>query len=205
MDLLGYFKQKTGDAGRPYQKGSRRPRGRRAPALLLVWLCAPQGQTLEPFTKVGNEQAFQEDCLDMGKKKSEIVPGGVAEYIAKCPKDVQGALKGIRAAIHAATPKAMETVSYFRFPGYHLTRSTRSGQGGDYAYNGMAVWFSYKKPFVRLHIWPAAIKAHKKELARYKTSVGAIYFPDDKKIPSVLVKKLVKESIKVMKVVSKKK
>jgi len=108
---------------------------------------------------------------------------------------VQASLKGIRGAIRAATPKAMETVSYFRFPGYHYA--------GEYAYNGMVAWFSYKKPFVRLHIWPAAIKAHKKELATYKTSVGAIYFPEDKKIPPALVKKLVKESIKAMKYASK--
>lgn len=133
----------------------------------------------------------------MGKKKTDIVPGGVTEYIAKCPKDVQGALKGIRAAIKSATPKAMETVSYFRFPGYHYA--------GDYAYNGMVAWFSYKKPFVRLHIWPPVIKAHKKDLAAYKTSVGAIFFPEDQKIPLPLVKKLVKESVRAMKDASKKK
>jgi uncharacterized protein YdhG (YjbR/CyaY superfamily) len=133
----------------------------------------------------------------MGKKKSEIVPGGVAEYIVKCPEDVQVTLKGIRAAIRATTPKAMETVSYFRFPGYHYS--------GYSAYNGMVAWFSYKKPFVRLHIWPSVIKAHKKELASYKTSVGAIFFPEDMKIPPALVKKLVKESIAVMKEKSKKK
>ncbi|MBV9159652.1 MAG: DUF1801 domain-containing protein [Candidatus Kaiserbacteria bacterium] len=131
----------------------------------------------------------------MGKKRSEIVPGGVAEYIAKCPKAVQPTLKQIRAAIRAAAPKATETVSYFQFPGYHYP--------GEYAYNGMAAWFSYKKPFVRLHIWPVVIKAHKKELAMYKTSVGAIYFPEDKKIPSALIKKLVKESVKVTKASAK--
>lgn len=132
----------------------------------------------------------------MGKKKSDIVPGGVSEYIAKCPKDAQTNLRGIRAAIRTAAPKAMETVSYFRFPGYHFA--------GDYPYNGMAAWFSYKKPFVRLHIWPSVIKAHKNtELSKYKTSVGAIFFPEDAKIPATLIKKLVKESIKVMKAASK--
>lgn len=141
----------------------------------------------------------------MGKKKSEIVPGGVSEYIAKCPKDVQAALKAMRTAIRAATPKAMETVSYFQFPGYHYTPSTRSGQAGSYVYNGMVAWFSYKKPFVRLHIWPDVIKNHKKELAMYKTSTGAIFFPEEEKIPSALIKKLVKESIKTMKEKSKKK
>ncbi len=131
----------------------------------------------------------------MGKKKSDIKPGGVAEYIAKCPRAVQPALKGIRAAIRAVVPDAMETVSYFQFPGYHLR--------GDYTYNGMTVWFSYKKPFVRLHIWPAALKEHKKELAMYKTSVAVVFFPEDKKIPLPLVKRLVKASIQAMKDASK--
>jgi len=117
------------------------------------------------------------------------------EYIANCPKDVQATLKGIRAAIRVAAPKAMETVSYFRFPGYHYS--------GYSAYNGMVAWFSYKKPFVRLHIWPAVIKAHKKELAIYKTSTGVVFFPEDKKIPLAFVRKLVKESIKAMKDASK--
>jgi uncharacterized protein YdhG (YjbR/CyaY superfamily) len=93
--------------------------------------------------------------------------------------------------MRAALPKSMETVSYFRFPGYHYA--------GDYAYNGMVAWFSYKKPFIRLHIWPKVIKAHKKELAGCKLSTGAIGFPEDKKIPLALVKKLVKESVKAMK------
>lgn len=127
----------------------------------------------------------------MAKKKSEVKPGGVAEYIAKCPKGVQGALKGVRAAIRQVAPDAVETVSYFRMPGYFY--------GGAYAYNGMFVWFSYKKPFVRLHVWPPVIKDHKKELAGYATTTAIVSFPEGEKIPATLVKKLVKASLKTMK------
>ena len=127
----------------------------------------------------------------MAKKKSQIKPGGVTEYIAKCPKDTQGALKSLRAAIRQVAPDAVETVSYFQYPGYYYA--------GDYAYNGMFVWFSYKKPFARLHVSPPVIKNHKKEFAGYSTTTAIVSFPADKKIPATLVKKLVKASLKAMK------
>jgi uncharacterized protein YdhG (YjbR/CyaY superfamily) len=125
------------------------------------------------------------------KNKFEIKSGGVNEYIAKCPKGAQGALKSLRSAIRQVAPDAVETVSYFQYPGYYYA--------GDYAYNGMFVWFSFKKPFARLHVWPPVIKDHKKELAGYSTTTAIVSFPADKKIPSPLVKKLVKASLKAMK------
>ena len=127
----------------------------------------------------------------MAKKKSQIKPGGVTEYIARCPKDAQGALKSMRRAIRQVARGAVETVSYFQMPGYFY--------GGDFAYNGMFVWFSYKKPFARLHLWPPVIKNHKKELAGYLTTTAIVSFPADKKIPATLVKKLLKASLKAMK------
>ncbi|HSX18080.1 MAG TPA: DUF1801 domain-containing protein [Candidatus Saccharimonadales bacterium] len=131
----------------------------------------------------------------MAKKKSEIKPGGVDEYIAKCPKDIQDKLKSIRMAIRQVAPDAVETVSYFQMPGYFY--------GGNYAYNGMFVWFSYKNPFVRLHVWPPVIQDHKEELANYATTTAIVSFPTDKEIPVTLVVKLVKASLKAMKDKSK--
>ena len=131
----------------------------------------------------------------MAKKKSEIKPGGVAEYIAKSPKDAQSTLKSMRRAIRQVAPDAIETVSYFQMPGYFY--------GGDFAYNGMFVWFSYKKPFARLHLWPPVVKNHKKELQGFTTTIATVSFPTDKKLPSALVKKLVKASLKTMKARSK--
>lgn len=77
------------------------------------------------------------------------------EYIAGCPKEVQGKLKKIRAAIREVAPGSTETVSYFHIPGY-------SYEGYDYS--GMFAWFSFKKPDVRLHLRPPVIEDHKKEL-----------------------------------------
>ena len=83
------------------------------------------------------------------------MPGGIDEYIADCPKQVQAKLADMSAAIRAVAPDAIETVSYFGMPGY-------SYEGYDY--NGMFAWFSFKAPFVRLHVRPQALVDHKKEL-----------------------------------------
>lgn len=124
------------------------------------------------------------------RKPGLIVPGGIDEYIADYPKDVQGKLELMRAAIQEIAPGSIETVSYFQIPGY-------SYEGYDY--NGMFVWFSYKKPYVRLHIRPPVIDDYKKELTGYRTTKSIVSFSSDKVIPVPLVKKLVKASIKVMK------
>jgi len=114
----------------------------------------------------------------------------VDEYIAKCPKEAQGKLRKIRAAIRGVAPDATERTDYFDIPGY-------SYEGYDY--DGMFAWFSFKKPNVRLHVRPPVLQEHKKELVGYATTKSIISFPADKAIPIRLVKKLVKASVNVMK------
>ncbi len=127
------------------------------------------------------------------KKSREIKAGGVDEYIAKCPKKIQIELLSIRETILSAAPDAIETVSYFDIPGY-------SYEG--YGYNGMFVWFSYKAPYIRLHVRPQALVRYKKELVTYTKTKAIVSFPPDKKIPKSLVKKLVMASLKDMKEVA---
>ena len=115
---------------------------------------------------------------------------GVDKYIANAPKDAQTKLNEIRATIRKAAPGATERTDYFQFPGY-------SYEGYDY--NGMFVWFSFKKPYIRLHLRPPVIQDHKKELAGCATTKAIVSFPADRAISMALVKKLVKASIKVMK------
>ncbi len=124
------------------------------------------------------------------KKSRPIKPGGIDEYIAGCPEQVQGRLADMRTAIQAVAPDAIETVSYFDMPGY-------SYEG--YEYNGMFAWFSFKVPFVRLHVRPQALVDHKKQLEGYPTTKAVVSFPVEKPIPKALVKKLVKSSLKSMK------
>ena len=123
--------------------------------------------------------------------KHKIAPGGVDKYITECPPDVQANLNKIRSIIRAVVPGATETLSYFQFPGYHYD--------GDYFYNGMFAWFSYKSPFIRLHVYPEVIKHHEKELQEFSKGVGAVYFPQEKPISQKLVEELVRESLQAMK------
>jgi uncharacterized protein YdhG (YjbR/CyaY superfamily) len=125
-----------------------------------------------------------------GKKSDVIVPGGVDEYIKKMPEDARVRLREIRAATQAAAPRSTETVSYFEMPGYSYA---------GYDYSGMFAWFSFKAPFVRLHVRPPVLDDHEKALGDYPATKAIVSFPVDKPIPKALVKKLVKASIKVMK------
>lgn len=123
------------------------------------------------------------------KKTITIKPGGVDEYIKKYPKEFQKQLRDMRAAIRDVAPDAIETVSYFDIPGY-------SYEG--FEYNGMFAWFSFKFPYIRLHVRPVAITSYKKELEKYIKTKAIVSFPAKNKIPKTLVKKLVKSSLKEM-------
>ncbi len=114
----------------------------------------------------------------------------VTQYIAACPKEVQSKLSDVRLAIQKAAPKSQERMDYFEMPGY-------SYEGYDY--DGMFVWFSYKKGYIRLHVRPPVLQDFKNEVAEYVKTKSIISFAEDKKLPIALIKKLVKASIVVMK------
>ncbi|MBL7714222.1 MAG: hypothetical protein JNL01_02070 [Bdellovibrionales bacterium] len=61
--------------------------------------------------------------------------------------------------------------------------------------NGMFAWFSFKSPFVRLHVRPKALVQYKKDLARFAKTKAVVSFPIDQRIPKALVKKLVRASL----------
>ena len=108
-------------------------------------------------------------------------PKDVDEYIAKAPKEVQGKLNEIRAAISETAPSAVESISY-RMPYYD--------------YKGRLAWFGLAKAHIGLYLRPPVVEEHKKELANYKTTKSAIHFPLNKKIPVPLIKKLIKARMK---------
>lgn len=121
--------------------------------------------------------------------KKLITPGGVDEYIAQSPVSVRHKLEQIRTTIHTVAPGSVETISYFHIPGY-------SYEGYDY--NGMFTWFSFKEPYIRLHVRPPVIKDHLNELTNYPTTASIISFPIEEGIPEKLVAKMVKASLSVM-------
>ena len=126
--------------------------------------------------------------------KKAIVPGGVDEYIERQSKVAQSRLREIRVAIRSAAPGSTETVSYFQWPGYFYE---------GYDYNGMFAWFSFKAPYVRLHVRPPVLENNKKDVSEYATTKAVISFPMDRALPKSLVKKLVTASIAEMKKGSK--
>jgi len=118
----------------------------------------------------------------------------VDAYIAESPKNVQGKLREIRAAIREAAPGAKETTDYFHMPGYFYP---------GYDYNGMYAWFGLQKSHIGLLLRPPTIQTHKRELAGYTTTRAAVHLPLDGRTPVPLIKKLVKASVGVMKAKSK--
>lgn len=126
----------------------------------------------------------------MPKALPENSVKNVADYIRKCPPEVRDKLNKVRAIILKIAPGARERVDYFQMPGY-------SYEGYDY--DGMFVWFSYKKPFIRLHLRPPVVEEHKKELTAYATTKSIVSFPDDIFLPMRLINKLIRASLNVMK------
>lgn len=114
----------------------------------------------------------------------------VAHYIAEYHAGVHGALRDMQALIKDAAPAAEERMDYFDMPGYSYP---------GYDYDGMFAWFSYKKPYVRLHVRPPVLQNFKDDVAEYPTTKSIVSFPEDRKLPGGLIKKLVKASIAVMK------
>jgi uncharacterized protein YdhG (YjbR/CyaY superfamily) len=105
----------------------------------------------------------------------------VDEYISAAPKEVQAKLREVRAAIKEAAPTARESISY-RMP--------------YYAYKGRLAWFGLHKAHIGLYLRPPVIQEHENELAAYETTKSAIHLQLDRKIPVLLIKRLVRARMK---------
>ena len=109
-------------------------------------------------------------------------PQTVEAYIAAAPKEVQGKLGALRAAIRSVAPDAVERISY-GMP--------------YYGYKGRLAYFRLSKNHIGLYLPPPVIQAHKKDLEDYETATATIRFPLDDRLPVVLIKKLVKARMKL--------
>ena len=101
----------------------------------------------------------------------------VEEYIATFPEAVQTKLSEMRAAIRAAAPMAVETISYGL---------------AAYKWKGMLVWFGAHKNHLGFYPRVSAITHFQQELLPYKSSKGTIQFPFDQPLPIALIKKIIR-------------
>jgi len=105
----------------------------------------------------------------------------VDSYIANAPEEIRERLKDIRNAIKKAAPYALEKISY-GMP--------------YYGYKGRLAYFAYAKKHIGFYVPPPIIEDHKKELEDYKTAMATVRFPNNKKLPLSLIKKLVKARVR---------
>jgi uncharacterized protein YdhG (YjbR/CyaY superfamily) len=108
-------------------------------------------------------------------------PKDVDAYISAAPKEVREKLKELRAVIRKTAPTVVERISY-GMP--------------YYSYKGRLAYFSLWKAHIGLYIPTPVIEEHESELEAYETTMATVRFPLDKKLPIVLIRKLIKARMK---------
>ena len=105
----------------------------------------------------------------------------IDDYISRARLEVQQKLRELKAVIKAEVPDAEERIAY-GMP--------------TYSQNGNLVHFAAFTNHIGFYPAPSGIENFKEELARYKTSKGAIQFPLDQDIPMDLVREIVRFRLK---------
>ena len=103
----------------------------------------------------------------------------IDRILADLPADQRTALQALRQTIAAAAPEAVEAISYslpaFRYRGRPL------------------VSYGASKSHVAFYVMsPAAMDAHREQLASYDTTKGGIRFQPDRPVPADLVTAIVR-------------
>jgi len=111
----------------------------------------------------------------------------VDAYIARASDSVRKKLQAVRFAIRAAVPDATEVISY-RMPGYSYP---------GLSHKGMVAWFGLQSRHIGLYLRPPTIADHRRELAGYGTTKSAVHLPLDGRIPSQLIRRLVRASARI--------
>jgi len=113
--------------------------------------------------------------------KKGVSPENIDDYIAGCPVQLHGKLNELMVIIRKAAPAAEEKISY-GMPGFFL--------------NGPLVYFAAQKNHIGFYPTPSGVEAFREDLTGYKTSKGAIQFPNDKPLPFQLVSRIVMFRVK---------
>jgi uncharacterized protein YdhG (YjbR/CyaY superfamily) len=111
------------------------------------------------------------------------IPKTVDEYLADIPEPARTTLTHVRKVIRSVVPKEATEVISYRIP--------------MFKYNGMLIGYAaFAKHCSLFPTGSGVIEKFKKELARYRTSMGTIQFPSDKGFRDALLKKIVKTRVK---------
>lgn len=137
--------------------------------------------------------------MSKGELKTKVNDASVTEFLDKLDDEQKKAdsyeLLKIFKEVTGFDPK-MWGSSIIGYGSYHY-KSTRSTQEGDWPLTG----FSPRKQSLTIYIMPGFdhYKEIMKDLGKYKTSVSCLYIKKLSDIDTDLLRKLIKESVKLMK------
>ncbi|MBX7052596.1 MAG: DUF1801 domain-containing protein [Flavobacteriales bacterium] len=122
-------------------------------------------------------------------KKSVAKPGpygatkfaNIDQYHRQFPAEIQVLLEQIRSVIRKAAPEAVEEISY-NMPAF------RQGK--------VLVYYAANKEHLGFYPTPGPLMLYAADLAKYKSSKGAVQFPYNQKLPVSLIEKMVKFRVK---------
>lgn len=109
----------------------------------------------------------------------------VTAHIARIPEPQKSTLVQLRKTIQEIIPNAEEVISY-GFPGYRLNGKVICGFD---AFKNHCSFFPHSS---------LVIPELENDLAKYKTSKGALQFPINKPLPKALVRKLIATRLRLL-------
>ncbi len=117
----------------------------------------------------------------MAPPKVTPKPTTVAGYIAAAPKEARAKLRELRKIVRATAPGATEELKW-SMPAH--------------SYKRILVLYAAFTRHVSLFPGASAIRTHKKQLAKHRTSTGTVQFPLDQPLPAALIRRLVAFRVK---------
>jgi len=114
-------------------------------------------------------------------KKTRQAIKTVNQYLSRVPQPARAHLNKMRAAIRSAVPKdSVEIISY-GIPAFKQKR--------------ILVWYAAFSNHCSLFPTAAIIEKFKNDLKPFSKSKGTIHFPTAKRLPTALIKKIVKARV----------
>jgi len=113
----------------------------------------------------------------MQNVKSKTIDG----YIKLFPKDIADRLKTVRKIVNKNAPEAIEVISY-RMPAFKL--------------NGILIYFAAYKDHLGIYPVTKSMGLTSAEIKKYKTGKGTLNFPNDEKLPTAFIERVIKNKTK---------